>query len=133
MGEAERELVPRTDIHRGSIRHVLRLDGDALAHVEAVAVGLVRPPGIAMETRVEVNMPFDEAGHDQRLAKVDGRCGCCLFSARRGDGGDAAVRHGNVVDRAVGECRLGEDCVDGAQAVSPGMMARDVRGLVAER
>ncbi|MGF6426882.1 hypothetical protein ABIE91_002102 [Bradyrhizobium elkanii] len=40
-------------------------------NVESVGAGTVRPPSIAVKTGVEMNVAFDEAGHDQRIAEID--------------------------------------------------------------
>ena len=37
-------------------------------HVEAVGAWLVRAPGVAIETGVEMDMAFDEAGNDEDVA-----------------------------------------------------------------
>ena len=67
---------------------------------------------VAIETCVEMNVAFDEAGNDEDVAEVDGLvCGGRLIDGR--DRGDAAVRDGDVMPGSAVEARVQEDRVEG--------------------
>ena len=75
IGDAEIQLVARALGHRGSIGNVLRLKGHPFVHIKAVGAGDVRFPRVAIETGIEMNMPFNKTGHQKVATQVDDLCG----------------------------------------------------------
>jgi hypothetical protein len=84
-------------------------------HVEPVRARLVRPPGIAIETGVEMDVALDEAGHDERVVEID------RFSpggglVRRQQRGNPAVLDRDVTTLAAIEAGIEEGCVEAHRA-----------------
>ncbi len=114
VGDAKRDLIARPLIHRRGLGHIFRLKRDALMHVESVGARLMRNPLVAVEARIEMDMPLDETRRQQRAFNVDGRR-LIPTQARRRDRHDAAVRDPDVLQRPVGKLRIGEKRFDRAQ------------------
>jgi hypothetical protein len=78
-------------------------------HVKAVGAGFVRNPLVAVEAGVEMDVPLDETWDQKRAGKDDGLGG---GRARAGlvDCRDAAVRDEDVVERAIGQLGVREQC-----------------------
>jgi hypothetical protein len=114
--EAKLKLAPRALSHRRGLGHVVGLDGDALLHVEAVRIRHMRPPDVAVETGVEMDVTFDEGRDHKRAAEIDGLCGCRCWIAAGYDRGDQTATDGNRVEAAVGEFRPRKNFVDVAHA-----------------
>jgi len=91
MADTKLELISGANFHGRCLGEVLRLEGDPFVNVEAVGIGLVGFPGVAVEAGVEVNMPFDKSGNDQRAAEIVRGCAGSDPGSSRRDGGDAAV------------------------------------------
>ncbi len=103
MADAEVELVARPHVHRRGGGQILGLKRRPRSWtLKPLVHGLVRPPGVAVEAGVEMDVALDEAGHDKRVAEIDdldlGRTLVCGF-----DRDDAAVADQHVAARAVAE------------------------------
>ena len=109
MADAEIELVPRPLRHRRGGGKVLRLEGDALVHVETVGAGNVRAPGIAIERC------RDGYGPRRSRARRGRRRGRPSRPPPAGAGWrdrrNAPVLDGNVLAGAAVEARVQEGCV----------------------
>ena len=70
MADTKLELISGANVHGRGFGKILRLEGDPFVDVEAIGIGLVGLPGVAIEAGVEMDMPFDKSGNDQRAAEI---------------------------------------------------------------
>lgn len=125
MPDTEIELVPRADVHGRGDSKILGLKRHPLMDVETLRARSMRPPSVAIEARVEVNVTFDEAGNDQRIVEVDDiDIGRVMLGTL--DRNDTAAADQHVAARAVGEARIGKESV-GRHQVSILLVDCDLR------
>ena len=110
--DAQLDLRAGAVLHRRRRRHVLLLELDALAHVEAVGARTVRLPVVADEARVEMDVPLDETRNDQRARQVDFLRGGRRLGGIGLDGRDPPVRHRDGGERAIRQLRAFEQRID---------------------